>query len=122
VVLLRERRLQGLVFALQVLLPRTRGRGGLKGASEVLESLLLPVVEDAGLQLVLLAELRNGDRVHEMPPEDGDLLLGGELATGLTGRGFFTCRSLCSGGESQDSLGAVHDDLDDPPQRMLRDG
>jgi hypothetical protein len=57
----------------------------MEGASEVLEGLLLPVVEDAWLQLVLVAELGHGDLVHEVPPEDGDLLVGGELPTGHAG-------------------------------------
>jgi hypothetical protein len=71
--------------------------GPLKGATDALEGLPLPVVEDAWLQLVLLEELRHGDLVHEVPSEDGNLLVGGELPTGLV-RGTCSpgCRSCAS--------------------------
>ena len=40
----------------------------------VLEELLEPVVELVGIDVELIAEVRDGDLVDEMPFEDGDLL------------------------------------------------
>src|SRR5215468_5740049 len=52
------------------------GRGVLpfEGRRAVLEELLLPEVEQCGRELVLVAEVRDGDVVDEMTPQDGDLL------------------------------------------------
>ena len=46
--------------------------GGLRRA--VLEELLLPGVEERGRERMLVAEVRHGDVVDQMAPEDGDLL------------------------------------------------
>ena len=48
----------------------------LEGSRPVLEKLLLPPVEDRGLQAEFVAELRNGLLLQQMPPEDGDLFFG----------------------------------------------
>ena len=40
---------------------------------KVLAELLLPAVEDRGLQTQFIAELRNGLLLQQMPPQDGDL-------------------------------------------------
>src|SRR5579862_1148679 len=52
------------------------GRGvlPLEGGWAVLEELLLPEVEERGRELVLVAEIRDGDAVDQMAPQDGDLL------------------------------------------------
>src|SRR3954447_3689687 len=52
------------------------GRGvlALEGGRAVLEELLLPEVEERGRELVLVAEVRDGDAVDQMAPKDGDLL------------------------------------------------
>src|SRR5437763_10306662 len=47
---------------------------GLEGGGAVLEELLLPEVEQRGRELMLVAEVRDGDVVDEMAPKDGDLL------------------------------------------------
>src|SRR6201996_9095897 len=54
------------------------GRGALplEGGGSVLEELLLPDVEQGGRELVLVAEVRDGDVVDQVPPQDGDLLDG----------------------------------------------
>ena len=39
----------------------------LEGRSTVLEELLLPIVEERGSQVVLIAEVRNGGPVDQMP-------------------------------------------------------
>ena len=46
----------------------------LERGGPVLEELLLPEVEQRGRELMLVAEVRDGDAVDEMTPEDGDLL------------------------------------------------
>src|SRR5262245_3100791 len=48
----------------------------LEGGGAVLEELLLPDVEEGGGELMLVAEVRDGDVVDQVPPEDGDLLDG----------------------------------------------
>src|SRR5689334_3726917 len=40
----------------------------------VLEEILLPAVEDRGLQAEFIAELRDALLLQQMPPQDGDLL------------------------------------------------
>src|SRR5579885_895254 len=72
-----------LVLALELL---AQGRDGaempalggsalaLEGGGAVLEELLLPGVEQRGRELMLVAEIRDGDVVEQMTPEDGDLL------------------------------------------------
>src|SRR6185437_2498838 len=46
----------------------------LEGRRAVLEELLLPEVEERGRELMLIAEVGDGDVVDQMAPEDGDLL------------------------------------------------
>ena len=48
----------------------------LEGGGAVLEELLLPDVEQGGRELMLVAEVRDGDVVDQVPPEDGDFLDG----------------------------------------------
>jgi hypothetical protein len=52
------------------------GRGVLafEGGRSVLEELLLPGVEQRGRELMLVAEIRDGDVVDQVAPQDGDLL------------------------------------------------
>src|SRR5262249_10271496 len=46
----------------------------LEGGGAVLEELLPPGVEQRGRELMLVAEVRDGDVVDEVTPQDGDLL------------------------------------------------
>jgi len=46
----------------------------LEGRRPVLEELLLPAVEDRGLQAQFIAELRDRLLVQQMPPQNGDFL------------------------------------------------
>src|SRR5215471_13784946 len=69
----------GLDFLLQIADPLLVGgvvqsRFLLEGGRAVLEELLLPAVEDCGLQAEFIAELRDRLLLQQMPPEDGDLL------------------------------------------------
>jgi hypothetical protein len=43
----------------------------LEGSRPILEELLLPAVEDLGLQTQLIAELRDRLLLQQMPPQDG---------------------------------------------------
>src|SRR5262249_53333977 len=72
-----------LVLALELV--AQRGDGSLESAfgrgvvpfessRSVLEELFLPEVEQRGGELMLVAEIRDGDVVDEMTPQDGDLL------------------------------------------------
>ena len=54
--------------------PLGRGVLALEGGGAVLEELLLPEVEQRGRELVLVAEVRDGDVVDQVAPKDGDLL------------------------------------------------
>src|SRR3954452_833256 len=72
-----------LVLALELLAERgdgaevlALGRGSLalEGGGAVLEELLLPGVEQRGRELMLVAEVRDGDVVDQVTPQDGDLL------------------------------------------------
>src|SRR3954470_19684363 len=74
---------QNLVFGLDLLLQVgdpllvggvVRPRFPLEGRRAVLEELLLPAVEDRGLQSEFIAECRDRLLLKQMPPEDGDLL------------------------------------------------
>jgi hypothetical protein len=47
----------------------------LEGGRAILEELLLPAVEDRGLQAEFIAEFRDRLLLKQMPPQDGDLLL-----------------------------------------------
>ncbi len=83
-------------------------RGGLwraQRARGVLEELALSVVEQARLQVLLLAELRDGDLVDVVATEDGGLLVGRERSAGFAGNGVSRCRFLCDGGKSRDWAG-----------------
>ncbi len=48
----------------------------LEGSGSILKEFFLPAVEHRRLQRQLVAELRDRLLVHEMPPQDGDLLFG----------------------------------------------
>jgi hypothetical protein len=74
---------QNLVLSLDLLLQVSdpllvggvvRSRLLLEGGRAVLEELLLPVVEDRGLESQLIAELRDWLLLQQMPPQDGDFL------------------------------------------------
>src|SRR5882757_7100368 len=74
---------QDLVFGLDLLLQVgdplllgevVRPRFLLEGNRPILEELLLPAVEDRGLQAEFIAELRDWLLLKQMPPQDGDLL------------------------------------------------
>jgi len=106
-VLLRELLLERGDLGLELRGPG-RGGGRLECGGGVLEELLLPVVEQAGLKVVLFAELRDGDLVDVVAAKKSGLLLGGERSAGLTGHGLSRCRSYGGGGESHASAGAVH--------------
>jgi len=76
---LRQNLVLGLDLLLQVSDPLlvagvVRSRLLLEGGRAVLEELLLPAVEDRGLQAELIAELRDWLLLQQMPPQDGDLL------------------------------------------------
>ena len=49
---------------------------GLEGSGSVFKELLLPAVEHRRLQRPFVAELRDRLLVHQMPSQNGDLLLG----------------------------------------------
>jgi hypothetical protein len=81
--MLRHQFGQNLVLGLDLLLQVgdpllvggvVRSRFLLEGRGPVLEELLLPAVEDRGLQPEFIAELRDRFILQQMPPEDGDLL------------------------------------------------
>src|SRR4051794_28911331 len=65
----------------------------LKGGGAVLEEDLLPGVEERGRELVLVAEVRDGHPIDQMPPEDGNLLGGRVVLAGLS-HGMVSCRVL----------------------------
>jgi hypothetical protein len=67
---------------LGVLLGLASPAGVLKGGGAVLEELLLPAVEEGGVEAELVAQVGNGGLLQEVAAENGNLLLGGELATG----------------------------------------
>ena len=50
------------------------GALALEGGRSVLEELLLPGVEQGGRELMLVAEVGDGDVVDQVAPQDGDLL------------------------------------------------
>lgn len=81
-VLAPEARFQHLDLRFQLLLlavlPSRRLQ--LQHLSSLIEELPLPLLEDAGLELVLLAQIRHGDLVGQMAAKDRGLILGGELA------------------------------------------
>ena len=45
-----------------------------EGGRSVLEELLLPGLEQRGRELMLVAEVRDGDVIEQVTPQDGDLL------------------------------------------------
>ena len=53
----------------------------LDGLGGMIEELPLPLVENTGLELVLVTEVADGDLVDEMSPQDGGLLVRGEVST-----------------------------------------
>ncbi len=48
-----------------------------EGRSTVLEELLLPAVEERRLEMILVAQLRNGDVVKQVAAQNGDFIFGG---------------------------------------------
>src|SRR3954463_4911353 len=60
---------------------------GLERGGGVLEGLLLPAIENGGVDAVLITEVRDGGVFEEMEPKDGGLLLDGESFPGLLGHG-----------------------------------
>jgi hypothetical protein len=56
----------------------------LEGRCATLEELLLPELEQRRRQVMLVAEIGNGDAVDQMTPEDGDLLNGRIVLAGLS--------------------------------------
>src|SRR5271169_6673813 len=54
-----------------------------EGGMTVLEELLEPSVELVGVEVELIAQVRDSDLVDEVPPEDGDLLGAGKMTTWL---------------------------------------
>src|SRR5262249_55570699 len=68
---------------------------GLEGGGAVLEELLLPAVEDGGVDAVLVTQIRDGDVFEEIEPQEGHLLLGGESLASLLGPGKTSARN-CS--------------------------
>jgi len=76
---LRQNLVLGLDLLLQVSDPLlvggvVRSRPLLEGGRTVLEELLLPAVENRGLQAELITELRDWLLLQKMPPQHGDLL------------------------------------------------
>jgi hypothetical protein len=65
--------------------------GAFEGGGAVLEELLLPGVEEGGLEMVLVAEIGDGHPVDEVASEDGDLLGGGVVRAGLA-HGRISCK------------------------------
>src|SRR5437867_4144144 len=65
----------------------------LEGGGAVLEEDLLPSVEEGGRELVLVAEVRDGHSIDQVPPEDGNLLGGRVVPAGLS-HGMVSCRVL----------------------------
>lgn len=63
--------------------------------SGVLKKFALPVVEDAGRDAVLVAQLGDRDLFEEMPAQDRDLLLGAKVAAAVFGHGVFLRSWLC---------------------------
>jgi hypothetical protein len=53
----------------------------LEGSHAVLEELLLPVVEQRGVNAGLFADGGNRDLVEQVPAQDGNLFLGTEMLT-----------------------------------------
>ena len=53
----------------------------LEGSVAVLEELLLPAVEQVGVDAEFIAEVGDGDLVEQVPFEDGDLLGAGKVTT-----------------------------------------
>jgi hypothetical protein len=74
----------------------------LEDTGQVLKHLPLPLVEQAGLELMLVAQVRDGHLVDQMPLQDGGLLLRSEL----------TARPL--GLFGHDNLPAVRNTADGP--------
>jgi hypothetical protein len=65
--------------------------GTLEDGGAVLEELLLPGVEEGGLEVVLVADVGDGHPVDEVASEEGDLLGGGVVLAGLA-HGRISCK------------------------------
>ena len=67
-----------------------------EGQVGVLEELTLPQVEQGGVDLELIAHGGDGDAFEKVAFDDGDLLLGGEMAASLlVGQGVIPPYRLC---------------------------
>ena len=65
--------------------PRPSASLRLQSLGGDVEQLALPLVEDAGLELVLLAQIGDGDFVGQMAAQDGGLVVGAEAARRRSG-------------------------------------
>src|SRR3954467_13552887 len=68
---------------------------GLERGGGVLEEILLPAIEQGGVDAVPITEVRDGGVFEEMEPKDGGLLLDGESFPSLLGHGRASTRG-CS--------------------------
>src|SRR3954454_15421054 len=68
---------------------------GLERGGGVLEEILLPAIEQGGVDDVPITEVRDGGVFEEMEPKDGGLLLDGESFPSLLGHGSASARG-CS--------------------------
>src|SRR3954454_9024772 len=68
---------------------------GLERGGGVLEEILLPAIEQGGVDDVPITEVRDGGVFEEMEPKDGGLLLDGESFPSLLGHGRASARG-CS--------------------------
>lgn len=69
-------------------------RGGVlafEGRGTVLEEQLLPEVEERGRELLLVAQVRDGNTVNQVTPQDCDLLSGRVVLARLA-QGRVSCR------------------------------
>jgi hypothetical protein len=70
--------------------------GLLEGGGAVLEENLLPVVEEGRLDAVLIAQVGDRDLLQEVAAQDGELLLGREVAALLAGHGGYLRGSIAA--------------------------
>ena len=78
-VLAGELAFQRLDLAFELALPFAPAVLPREGGLTVLEELLLPVVEQARRDLVLLADLGNRNLLQQVQPEDFDFIFGAEM-------------------------------------------
>src|SRR5262249_4513271 len=89
--------------------PQVLGLGravlALEGGAAVLEELPLPGVEGSGLELVLVAQVGDGDLLDQVTAEDRDLLGGGEVFAALAHGVFLPSGAMLTRGqENSDSV------------------